>query len=83
MDYVCPVCGYNELEEPPYDADGHPSYEICDCCGYEFGFEDGSEGISFEEYRKQWIAEGANWMNRNKNPEVWDYKQQLRKILKE
>lgn len=37
---VCRVCGAKQLE-PPWGNDGlTPSYEICDCCGVEFGYED-------------------------------------------
>ena len=38
--YICPVCGYDRLEEPVYDEIGEPSFEICSCCGVEFGFDD-------------------------------------------
>lgn len=80
MENICPVCGYNGLEEVPYDNDGNPSYEICDCCGYEFGFDDGSEGVSFEQYRRKWLDEGADWFNISLKPEKWDLKKQLLRI---
>lgn len=80
MKNICPVCGYDGLEEMPYDQDGNPSYEICDCCGFEFGFDDDSEGISFEEYRKKWIEEGAEWFNPDMKPKGWDIKRQLSNI---
>ena len=38
--HMCPVCGYIGLNEQPYDDNGCPSYEICSCCGFEFGFDD-------------------------------------------
>ena len=37
---ICPVCGYGELHEPAYDRFGCASFEICPCCGIEFGLED-------------------------------------------
>jgi hypothetical protein len=80
MKNICPVCGYDGLEELPYDHDGNPSYEICDCCGFEFGFDDDSEGLSFEEYRKKWIEEGAKWFNPDMKPKGWDIKRQLLNI---
>jgi hypothetical protein len=80
MKNICPVCGYDGLEEPPYDKNRNPSYEICDCCGYEFGFDDGSKGINFEKYRKQWIIKGAIWFNPDVKPKEWDLKKQLLKI---
>lgn len=38
--YKCPVCGYDKLEESPYDKYGQGSFEICPNCGIEFGYQD-------------------------------------------
>jgi len=78
--YTCPVCGYDKLEEEAYDVDGNPSYEICKCCGFEFGYDDESEGKSFKEYRMEWIESGAQWHNAKEKPENWNVKVQLRNI---
>lgn len=47
---------------PPYeDLFGGASYEVCTSCGFEFGFDDNpgaGEGVSFDEYRAEWIAGG-------------------------
>jgi hypothetical protein len=47
---------------PPYeDFLGRPSYEVCSRCGFEFGNDDNpgtGEPVSFEEYRREWKAEG-------------------------
>ena len=32
--YLCPVCGYHKLEDPPRD------FTICPSCGTEYGFDD-------------------------------------------
>ena len=81
MRYTCPVCGYSELDEPPYDDQNNASYEVCSCCGFEFGFDDKAKGVSFEDYRKKWINEGARWFLENKKPIDWDLKKQLKNIL--
>ena len=78
--YVCPVCGYDKLTEEPYDQDRNPSYEICKCCGFEFGFDDDSEGSSLESYRQKWINGGAKWFNVKAKPEDWNLKKQLEQI---
>lgn len=78
--YICPICGYPELKEPPYDSYGGPSYEICPCCGFEFGFDDGSGGISYDDYRKKWIETGARWFTKNLKPKNWKYEEQLKNI---
>lgn len=77
---MCLVCGYNELTELPYDVTGNPSYEICSCCGYEFGFDDHSLNMIFEDYRRQWIVEGAQWFSPNQKPLHWNLKDQLKNI---
>ncbi len=51
--FTCPVCFYNEMEDAPRD------YNICECCGTEFGSDD--EEHSTEELRAHWLAQGATW----------------------
>jgi hypothetical protein len=41
------------MQDPPVD------YNICECCGTEFGNDD--EVYSHEELRNRWIENGANW----------------------
>ena len=75
----CPVCGYPELGEPAYDGFGDPSFDICDCCGTQFGYEDA--GRSHEFLRDEWIAKGMPWWNSAKEaPLGWDPVQQLRSL---
>jgi hypothetical protein len=37
--HICPLCGYPDLKDPPYDLYGAPSFDICPCCGCEFGYK--------------------------------------------
>lgn len=37
MNYTCPVCYYDKLDESPYDETGFGSFNICPQCGTEFG----------------------------------------------
>jgi hypothetical protein len=37
-------------------------YNICECCGTEFGNDD--DEYSHDELRAQWIARGAQWFFR-------------------
>jgi len=78
--HICPVCGYDDLQEAPYDRDGNPSYEICRCCGYEFGYDDGSERVGFVEYRTKWVAGGATWFKETARPSDWNLQSQLERI---
>lgn len=77
MTHICPVCGYPGLAEPPYNEDGGGSFEICPSCGFEFGFDDQSEGISHDEYRARWLADGAPWFDPEQKPEDWNLQAQL------
>jgi hypothetical protein len=67
--------------EPPYaQYFGVLSYEVCDCCGFEFGNDDEpSTGapVSFDSYRNDWIKRGATWQNPAKMPPDWSLGRQL------
>ncbi len=75
--FTCPVCGYPELDGPPHAGSGQGSYDICPCCGIEFGNDD--FGISHAELRTQWIEKCMPWWStRIQKPANWDGTEQLR-----
>ena len=78
--YTCPVCGFKGLEENPYNQRKEPSYEICPCCGFEFGFDSAGSKESLIEYRQRWIKDGARWFIERLKPENWDLEAQLKNI---
>ncbi|MBG9768529.1 hypothetical protein [Bacillus vallismortis] len=90
MNYTCPVCGFHGLTEPAYDKQGHHSYEICPCCGFQFGFddyemqrEDGSylePSESIIAYRKNWLADGAVIFSPDSFPK---HQQKANRVLKQ
>jgi hypothetical protein len=49
--YLCPVCGYDRLEDPP------GTFTICPSCGTEFGYDDAF--ASHAELRAKWLQNGA------------------------
>lgn len=55
MKYLCPVCGYDQLDEPPVN------FNICDSCGTEFGYDDAT--FTHAALRQRWIQNGATWWN--------------------
>lgn len=77
--FKCPICGCPQINTSPRDETGAPSYEICPCCGGEFGIDDISSG-TIEEYRKSWLESGANWFDPVLRPDDWDLRDQLLKI---
>jgi hypothetical protein len=66
--FTCPVCYYDRLEDPPAD------YNICECCGTEFGLDD--DGRSWEELRAEWLGSGARWFF-EQPPPFWNPYMQL------
>lgn len=78
----CRVCGLY-IEELPWGEDGNcPTYEICPCCGVEFGNEDYTIQ-SVKEYREDWIKKGANWFEPDEKPKNWNLENQLKDVSKE
>lgn len=68
--YICPVCGYPELTEPPR------LWSICPCCGTEFEYDDAQ--ASYEELRRRWLVKGAQWWSRcDTMPDGWNAREQL------
>jgi hypothetical protein len=79
---MCPVCGFAGLKEPPYGKENLPTYEICPCCGFEFGFDGDNNQDVFSAFRKLWIDSGANWFIANQKPVHWDMQKQLDNLNK-
>ena len=78
-DYHCSVCGYL-MDELPWGANNlTPSYEICPCCGMEFGFEDYRLDL-VRTYRQKCIDQGAVWFDKKDRPSNWDLMKQLKNI---
>jgi hypothetical protein len=75
--HYCKVCGLYH-EAPPWGENGNtPSFELCECCGAEFGFDDYStEGIA--EYRRQWLNDGAKWLIPRWRLANWNLDEQLK-----
>lgn len=75
--FICPVCGFPDLTEPPYDQHGCASFDICPCCGTEFGYTDARK--SHDQLRDEWLAAGAHWHSRAvQQPPGWNALNQLR-----
>jgi len=78
---TCPVCGYLELKEPPRGASGGGSYEICPCCGFQFGVDDDDRELTYDEARKRWVAAGMPWFSKSRMaPPKWSAENQLKNL---
>jgi hypothetical protein len=72
---VCPVCGWDQLDEAPYDG-GAASFTICPCCGVEYGYDDAT--TTHEQLRARWLSEGMKWWSTGTPPpEGWSAEEQL------
>lgn len=80
--YFCRVCGL-EQEDAPWGANAKtPSYNICDCCGVEFGYED-SRLESIRIYRSAWIQKGMDWFLKKNKPNDWCFEKNIKNIPEE
>ena len=82
--YICPVCGFDNLEEPAYykcSQDIVGSYNGCPCCGFYFS-DIGNINLTelHTKYRKEWIENGCNFINKSKMPKDWDPNNQLKNL---
>jgi hypothetical protein len=64
MKYMCPVCGYPDLEDKPIN------HEICPCCGSQFGYDDYLK--THAELRQEWLDGGAKWFLVGYEPYGWN-----------
>lgn len=70
--FHCPVCGYMYLSRPPHGSTGGASYEICPCCGIQFGYDDDDLGVSYSNWLEKWISNGMTWFSKSvPPPEGW------------
>jgi hypothetical protein len=66
--YLCPVCGYDKLEDPPRD------FTICP------SFDDAF--ASHSELRAKWLRNGAQWWSTvDPKPEHGDPRQQVDAVM--
>lgn len=76
---ICRVCGLLQ-DTPPWGEDGiTPSFEICVCCGVEFGNDDATIA-AIHKKREEWLGKGANWFMSRFKPTKWNVTQQLAQI---
>ena len=72
----CPICGYGPFERPyeSYRALAW-SYDICDCCFTEYGFDDGWNR------QDEWLRGGAKWYDESLKPADWTAAAQLERAI--
>lgn len=72
---ICRVCGLKYDNNEVRDEFGEATFNICNCCGVEFGYED--INIKYQNY---WINElKEEWFSKKYKPNNWDIFEQLRR----
>jgi hypothetical protein len=61
--FTCPVCFFDKMPDAPED------YNICPCCGTEFGNDDDLRTPA--QLRAFWMASGAKWFF-HQPPVTWN-----------
>lgn len=80
--HTCPVCGYDRLQEAPRSKSGGASFEICPACGFQHGVSDDDDGITFEEWREDWISRGMEWSSKGiPCPKSWQPEALLGRVI--
>jgi len=80
MSYTCPCCGWGNLDQKPYkrwpdrlpvdamppyeDSFGAASYEVCRCCGFEFGNDDNPGTADLRRFAERAHETGASELSR-------------------
>ncbi len=78
----CRVCGFFFSESLPWGDDGcSPSFDICPCCGVEFGYEDATP-VGVIRYRDKWLESGGEFYDADQRPSNWNLDSQLASIVK-
>jgi len=70
IDY-CPICGYGPAFGYASPEELRHSYDICACCGCEFGYDDNVA------HYEQWVAKGCPWFKSKARPPNWSLEEQL------
>lgn len=77
----CRVCGLKQ-PYPQYGENGAtPTYEHCECCGVEFGYQDCTVSSALK-YRQEWINNGKKWDSPKTKPQNWTWGTQRLSIPK-
>ncbi|MBK23091.1 MAG: hypothetical protein CME70_03705 [Halobacteriovorax sp.] len=76
---ICRVCGSLHYDYPWGEDGSCASFEICECCGTTFGYEDATI-VAIKRKRKEWIDSGAQWREPQSKPEGWSLDDALRSI---
>lgn len=80
MESICRVCGLDYgPDHPTWYSIREASFDICVCCGVQFGYLDTSIE-TVREFRQEWISNGAKWQDHKACPKEWNVFEQMKAI---
>ncbi|MEK7339705.1 MAG: hypothetical protein AABZ92_03200 [Verrucomicrobiota bacterium] len=80
--YRCRICGL-EQDFQPWGEDGQtPTFELCGCCGVDFGYQDCTL-VYVKKFREKWLKKRGKWANPDEKPPNWSLEEQLKQIPQE
>ena len=77
----CRVCGYHNADYPWGEDGKSPTYQICPCCGVEFGVDDITPE-NIQKFRNDWQKSNYKWFDKQMKPSDWSLEKQMRDIPK-
>lgn len=80
--HTCAACGWRHLKEPQRSVSGGASHEICPSCGFESGYTDDDQGLTYEQWRQAWVSNGMQWASKGvERPDAWNPFMQLQALV--
>jgi hypothetical protein len=67
----CPLCGFGPIGEYATVIELRSSYDICSCCGCEYGYDD------IEQHYEEWVKDGCEWFTPEDKPKSWSLDKQI------
>ena len=72
----CPIWGFKADESYTSFLELRCSYDICDCCGCEYGHDDDLN------FYADWVKDGCVWFEAKAKPQGWTLDDQVRNQIR-
>ena len=72
----CTVCTFSLPFAPWGDSGNEATFDICPCCGTEFGYDDATPA-AVAASRKRWLENGATFWRPSDQPSDWSSEEQV------
>ncbi len=76
----CRVCGFEPIAPPWGEDERTPTFEMCPCCGVEYGYEEATQHAA-RQWRRRWLESGAKWADKGTPHDGLDTTTRLARVL--